>query len=79
MTRSGTPGRGIGPAVALAVLAGVVVLVVLFPGSGVDSLPPRCFAFVGYEVPCAGAVAPLAGAGTAVLVFVALRLVGRRA
>ena len=40
--------------VAIALLAGLVVLVLLFPASGVDTLPPECFSVFGYTVPCDG-------------------------
>lgn len=49
--------------VALALLAGIITSVALAPFSGVDTLPPRCFALAGYDVSCrdepavAGAVA----------------------
>lgn len=35
-----------------ALLAGLVVGVVALPASGVDTNPPVCWAWGGYEVPC---------------------------
>jgi len=64
--------------VALALLAGLVVLVLLFPGSGVDTLPPQCVSVFGYSVPCAGGVAVAAGAATAGVVGLLLWIAGRR-
>lgn len=66
--------------VAIALLAGLVVFVLLFPwGGGIVPDPPHCFGMFGwYEVPCDGWVAPAAGAATAVVVYVALWLRDRR-
>lgn len=42
---------------AIAVAVGLVALVLLFPASGVDTLPPECFSVASYSVPCGGGVA----------------------
>ena len=64
--------------VAVAMLAGVIVLVLLYPASGVDPLPPRCFSVFGYSVPCDAWVSWAAGAATAGIAGLLLRLKGRR-
>ena len=64
--------------VASALLAGLVVLVLLFPASGIVPIPPRCFSAFGYEVPCGGGLAAAAGAVTAGVVGLALWLRSRR-
>ena len=63
-----TTRRAIPPSVGTiiaALLVGLLVFVFLFPAGGTDDLPPHCYAFFFYEVPCARWVAPLAGAVTA--------------
>lgn len=60
--------------VAFGLLAGLVVLVLLFPASGIDPIPPRCFSVFGYTVPCGGGLAVAAGAVTAGVVGVWLWL-----
>jgi hypothetical protein len=64
--------------VATALLAGLVVLVLLFPGSGVMPQPPQCFSVFGYGVPCNAGVAVAAGAATAGVVGALLWIAGRR-
>ncbi len=64
--------------VAIALLAGFVVLVLLFPGSGVMPQPPRCFSVFGYDVPCDAGWALAAGAATAGVVGLLLWLISRR-
>jgi hypothetical protein len=39
-------------AVVAAIFAGLVVGVLALPSSGVDTYPPVCWAWGGYEVPC---------------------------
>lgn len=51
--------------VVITLLAGLVVLVLLFPGSGVDTQPPECYSVFGYTVPCEAWVSWAAGALTA--------------
>ena len=57
-----------------ALLAGLVVIVLQFPwGGGVDTDPPTCFGMFGmWTVPCGGWPTLLAGAITAVVVWVVL-------
>lgn len=50
--------------VAAAILAGFIVLLLLFPASGIDPIPPECFSIFNYTVPCEGWVAPLAAGAT---------------
>jgi hypothetical protein len=68
------------PKVAIALLAGLVVLVLLFPwGGGQPSDPPTCFGMFGWwTVPCEGWAAPVAGAATVGVVGLALWLNDRR-
>ncbi len=54
--------------VAIALLAGFVVLVLLFPASGIVPIPPQCFSVFGYTVPCQSGGAVGAGAATATVV-----------
>lgn len=56
----------------LAVLAGLVVLVLLVPAHSVDTIPPQCFAVIGYGVPCDDTLARAASIATAVAVGVGL-------
>jgi len=61
-------------AFVVAVLAGLAVLVLLFPGSGIDRQPPECYAMLGYVVPCGGGLAVVVAAAVAGMVGVALTL-----
>jgi hypothetical protein len=54
------------------------VLVLLFPGSGVDTLPPECYSVFGYTVPCDPRVAVAAGVTTVAVVGLLLWIAGRR-
>lgn len=63
--------------VALALLAGFMVLVLLFPASGIDPIPPVCYSVFGYTVPCDQRVAVAAGAATAAVVGLAIWLKSR--
>ncbi len=38
--------------IAVAFLAGLVALILLFPGSGNAAHPPTCYSMFGYVVPC---------------------------
>lgn len=55
----------------MALLVGLGVLLLLFPGSGIDRQPPECYAMLGYVVPCGG-LAVASSAAVAGLVGVAL-------
>jgi hypothetical protein len=63
--------------VGIALLAGLVVLVLLFPASGILPIPPVCYSMFGYVVPCDAWVAWAAGAATAAVVGLALWLADR--
>lgn len=67
-----------GVRIALSILAGVVVLVLLAPASGADTLPPQCWAMLGYSVPCGSALSLAAGAATAGIIGLALWFNSRR-
>lgn len=58
--------------IVVALLLGLLVLLILFPASGVDSDPPVCRAMLFYVVPCERWVAPLAAMATVVAVVIAL-------
>lgn len=67
--------RGARPSVGtiiVALLSGLLVLLILFPASGVDSDPPVCRAMLFYVVPCESWIAPLVAIATAVAVGIAL-------
>ncbi len=63
--------------IIIALLAGLVVLVLLFPGSGIDRQPPECYSMFGYVVPCDAWVAWAAGSATAGVVGLALWVIDR--
>ncbi len=58
--------------VIIGLLAALLVFLLMFPASGVDSDPPVCRAILYYPVPCERWVAPLAAAATAGLVGLGL-------
>jgi len=64
--------------IAVALLAGLGALTLLFPASGFSTNPPDCYSAFGYSVPCEPAVSVAAALATAGAVFVLLRAVGRR-
>lgn len=64
--------------VAIALVAGVVAFVLLFPFSGVDTIPPQCLSLFGYGVPCGTGLSLVVAAATAGVVGSALWLKGRR-
>lgn len=68
------------PGVKLAVplIAGLVVLVLVAPASGVVSQAHQCSSVFGYGVPCGSCLSLAAGAATAVVVRLALWLDDRR-
>lgn len=63
--------------VAVAFLAEIVVLVLLFPVSRVDTLPVQSLSVFGYGVPCDAGWAAAAGAATPVIVGLLLWLKDR--
>ena len=63
--------------IAVPLIAGLVVLVLLAPASGVDTLPPQCWSVFGYGVPCGSGLSLAAGGATAGVVGLALWLNGR--
>lgn len=65
--------------VGLAVLAGLIVLALLTPVHGADTIPRQCFSVVGYEVPCGDGIALAAGAVTAAVVGFSLWITSHRA
>jgi len=64
--------------VAVALVAGLVVLVLLFVVSQVDTIPVQCLSVFGYGVPCDAGWAPAAGAATAGVLGLLLWLKDRR-
>jgi hypothetical protein len=64
--------------IVVALLAGLVVVLLLLPGSGIDRQPPECYSVFGYAVPCDAWVAWAAGAATAGVVGLALWVLDRR-
>ncbi len=76
-TRSSTRPRTI--TIVIALLVGLVVLLLLFPASGVDSDPPVCRSMFFYVVPCDAWVAWAAGAATAGLIGLAMWRTARAA
>lgn len=67
-----------GVKLAVPFLAGLVALVLLAPASGVDSQAHQCWSVFGYGVPCGSGLSLAAGAATAGVVGLALRLSGHR-
>ena len=62
----------------VALAAGFVILLLLFPYSGIDTDPPERHWVFGCVVPCGGRVGPAGGAGAALLVWLAWSALGRR-
>ncbi len=62
----------------VALLAGLAVLLLLFPGSGIDRQPPECYAMLGNVVPCGGGLAVVAAIAVTGVVGMALWLRDRR-
>jgi hypothetical protein len=75
---TGSRTRPVTRTIVVALLAGLVVLVLLVPGSGIDRQPPECYSVFGYVVPCDAWVAWAAGAATASIVGLGLWGLGRR-
>ena len=64
--------------IILAVLAGLAAFVLLFPwAGGTASDPPTCFGLFWYPVPCGGWPPFVAGAVTALIVWLVLSRTGR--
>jgi hypothetical protein len=63
--------------VTVALLVGLVVIVLLAPASGVDTLPPECYSVLGYTVPCDARWAFAAGALAAGAIGSLLWIAGR--
>lgn len=74
-TRRPVDRSSVGTVVA-ALLVGFLVLLLLFPASGVDTQPPVCYSMLLYPVPCEGWVAPLGGAVAAGLLGIVLWRIG---
>ena len=55
--------------VAVAVLGGIAVFVLLWPHSGQDSMPPKCWNAFGSEVSCEQSTLPRVLAVAVVLFF----------
>jgi hypothetical protein len=64
--------------IVIALVAGFVALVLLFPGSGIDRQPPECYSVFGYVVPCEAWVAWVVAAAVAGIVGFGLLLRDRR-
>ncbi|MEX0825865.1 MAG: hypothetical protein WD184_03775 [Acidimicrobiia bacterium] len=58
-------------------VAGLVVLVLLLPWSGIDPFPPECYSILGYVVPCGGGFAPASAIATAFVVWLGFFAVHR--
>jgi hypothetical protein len=64
--------------VAVALLAGIVVLVLLYPANIADTIPQQCFSMVGLGAPCDAGLAVPVGAATAAIACLLLWLRDRR-
>lgn len=64
--------------IVTAILAGLAVLALLFPASGIDTLPPECYSMFGYAVPCDAWVAWAGAALAAGVVGLAIWMTDRR-
>ncbi len=62
----------------IALVAGFVALLLLFPASGVDTLPPECYSMFGYVVPCDAWVAWATAAAMAGMAGLAMWVIDRR-
>ena len=68
MERPPDPGPSTAVKLAVALLAGFIVLLLLFPASGVDPQPPICYSIFFYTVPCQAWVSWAAAALVAAIV-----------
>ncbi|OGO56405.1 MAG: hypothetical protein A2V84_00925 [Chloroflexi bacterium RBG_16_70_13] len=64
--------------IIVALVVGLAVLLLLFPGSGNSAQPPTCYSMFGYVVPCDAWVSWAAGVATAGLVGLGLWMNERR-
>lgn len=64
--------------IVIALLAGLAVLLLLFPASGIEPIPPVCYSMFGYVVPCDAWVAWAAAAAVAGLAGLAMWVMDRR-
>ena len=64
--------------IVIALLAGLVPLVLLFPASGISTAPPECYSAFGYTVPCNVGPAIIAAVAAAGVVGLSFRAAGRR-
>jgi hypothetical protein len=64
--------------IVIALVAGLVVVLFLFPGSGISPQPPTCWSMFGAVVPCDAWVSWVAGAAGAGGVGLGLWLNDRR-
>lgn len=78
MERMPTGTRPSPRTVIAALIAGLAVLLLLFPASGIDTQPPECYSMPGYVVPCGAWVAWAGAAAVAGLVALALWASERR-
>ena len=62
----------------VATVAGLLLLILLAPTSGVDTQPPECASALGYPVPCGWGLSVGAAVATAVVAAVVLTALRRR-
>lgn len=70
--------RAIWAAIAAAIAAAALVHVLLAPSSGVDTLPPECYAYFGSVVPCGSGLWIGVASAAALMVGSAVYAVARR-
>lgn len=70
--------RAIWASIAAAIAAAVLVQLLLAPFSGVDTLPPECYAYFGYVVPCGSGLWIGVALAVAAVVGAAVYAVARR-
>lgn len=78
MERMATGTRPSPQTIITALLAGLAVLLLLFPASGIDTQPPECYSMLGYAVPCGAWVAWAGAAVVAGVVALAIWTIDRR-
>lgn len=78
MVRSDLKPRSRVLALIAGIAVGVGVLYLLLPVRGVDTNPPRCYAALGYSVPCGPGWAFGAAVIAGLLAAWATSLIGRR-